>query len=150
MRTLDWDDGAIVAIDQCALPHQETVLRIDTIEELIAAIQRLAIRGAPALGIAGAFGVALAVRNRMREEPFDEAGVRKDAERLASARPTAVNLRRGVEQTLSVLSDGPEAVLAQARRLMDDDDRRNQEAAVRAADVITGLCPDRPLRLLTH
>ncbi|NUR28703.1 MAG: S-methyl-5-thioribose-1-phosphate isomerase [Catenulispora sp.] len=150
MRTLDWDDGAIVAIDQCALPHQETVLRIDTVEELIAAIQRLAIRGAPALGIAGAFGVALAARSRMRDEPFDEAGVRKDAERLASARPTAVNLRWGVEQTLRVLTEGPEAVLAEARRLMHDDDRRNQEASARAADVITGLCPDRPLRLLTH
>ncbi|GAA1980276.1 S-methyl-5-thioribose-1-phosphate isomerase [Catenulispora subtropica] len=150
MRTLDWENGAIIAIDQCVLPHQETVLHIDTVEDLIAAIQRLAIRGAPALGIAGAFGVALATRERMRNGVLDEAGVRKDAERIASARPTAVNLRWGVEQTLTVLAGGPEAVVAEARRLMDEDDRRTHQAAANAADLITELCPPRPLRLLTH
>ncbi|MFL6109914.1 MAG: S-methyl-5-thioribose-1-phosphate isomerase [Catenulispora sp.] len=150
MRTLDWEDGTIVAIDQCALPHRETVLRIRTVEELIAAIQRLAIRGAPALGVAGAFGVALAARQRTRDGRLDEAAVRADAERVASARPTAVNLRWGVEQVLAVLADGPEAVVAAAVGIMADDDRRNQRAAANAADLIISVCPPRPLRLLTH
>jgi methylthioribose-1-phosphate isomerase len=150
MRTLDWEDGAIIAIDQCALPRRETALRIGTVEELIAAIRRLAIRGAPALGVAGAFGVALATRERTRDGRVDEKAVLEDAERLASARPTAVNLRWGVEQTLAVLSDGPEAVLAEALRLMDEDDRTTRRAAANAADLISDLCPSRPLRLLTH
>ena len=150
MRTLDWEDGAVVAIDQCVLPHQESVLRLRTVEELIAAIQRLAIRGAPALGVAGAFGVALAARARTRDGELDEAAVRADAERLASARPTAVNLRWGVGQALAALSGGPDAVLAAARRVMAEDDRVNRQASAGAADLITKLCPDRPLRLLTH
>jgi methylthioribose-1-phosphate isomerase len=150
MRTLDWDDGAIIAIDQCALPHHETILRIDTVEELVSAVRRLAIRGAPARGVAGALGVALSVRHRTRDRRIDEAAVREDAERLASARPTAVNLRWAVERALAVLAGGPEAVLAEALRLMEDDDRRNRQASVKAADLITGLCPPRPLRLLTH
>ena len=157
MRTLDWEDGAIVTIDQTALPHQEIILRIDTVDGVIEAIKRLAIRGAPALGIAGAFGVAIAARTHLSQSPDSgkagaeaEAAARADAERLASARPTAVNLRWGVEQALESLAEGPDAVLATALRLMDEDDQMNYQATVSAADVIVGLCPDRPLRLLTH
>jgi methylthioribose-1-phosphate isomerase len=160
MRTLDWEDGAVVTIDQCALPHQEITLRIHSVDELIDAIKRLSIRGAPALGIAGAFGVAIAARTHLSDADADadadadgslgEAAARADAERLASARPTAVNLRWGVEQALASLGDGADAVLATALRLMDEDDRMNHQATVNAADVIVGLCPDRPLRLLTH
>jgi len=159
MRTMDWEDGAIVTIDQTALPHREVILRIDTVDGVIEAIKRLAIRGAPALGIAGAFGVAIAARTHLSQSPESgttkakaeaEAAARADAERLASARPTAVNLRWGVEQALESLTDGPDAVLATALRLMDEDDQMNYQATVSAADVIVGLCPDRPLRLLTH
>ena len=146
MRTLDWEDGALVAIDQCALPHRETMLRIGTVNELIDAIKRLAIRGAPALGVAGAFGVAIAARTHRSDEP----AVLADAERIASARPTAVNLRWGVEQALAALPEGPDAVLAAALRVMDEDDQMNHRATVKAADIIVSLCPDRPLRLLTH
>lgn len=163
MRTLDWEDGAIVTIDQTALPHREVILRIDTVDGVIEAIKRLAIRGAPALGIAGAFGVAIAARTYLSQSSDSdeaktttkttaeaEAAARADAERLASARPTAVNLRWGVEQALESLADGPDAVLATALRLMDEDDQMNYQATVSAADVIVGLCPNRPLRLLTH
>lgn len=87
-RTIDWDAGAIVTIDQTALPHEHRVLRLTTVEELIEAIRRLAIRGAPALGAAGALGVAQSARRH----PGDEATVRSEAARLAAARPTAVNL----------------------------------------------------------
>ena len=150
MRTLDWRDGAVVAIDQCALPHEEIVLRISDVDGLIAAIKRLAIRGAPALGVAGAFGVAIAARAAWSGGVLDERAARDDAERLAAARPTAVNLRWGVERALAALHGGPDAVLAEARRVMDEDDKVNRQAAVKAADLIVELCPSRPLRLLTH
>nr|MDQ2816276.1 S-methyl-5-thioribose-1-phosphate isomerase [Actinomycetota bacterium] len=64
---LAWRDGHIEALDQTALPHQVRVLRISTVDELIEAITRLAIRGAPVLGAAGALGVALAVHQGGRE-----------------------------------------------------------------------------------
>jgi methylthioribose-1-phosphate isomerase len=58
--SLGWDDGALLAIDQRALPHDVRWLRITTVDDAIEAIKTLAIRGAPALGVAGAFGVAMA------------------------------------------------------------------------------------------
>ncbi len=143
-RTVDWDGDAIVAIDQCALPHEQRWLRIADVDELISAIRRLAVRGAPALGGAGALGVALLARQYPAEEVPDHA------ERLASARPTAVNLRWGVTSALRRLADGPDAVLATALAILDADVAANMEASRQAADLIRALVPRRPLRLLTH
>ncbi|KWW98137.1 initiation factor 2B subunit alpha [Carbonactinospora thermoautotrophica] len=149
-RTIDWDGGpgdpAIATVDQCALPHEHRVLRLRTVDELIDAIKRLAIRGAPALGAAGALGVALSAYRH----PADEAAVRDEAARLAAARPTAVNLGWGVERALKRLPEGPDAVLAEALAVLEEDERANRKASRRAADLILQLCPRRPLRLLTH
>lgn len=142
-RTIDWADGAIVIIDQCALPAAYQTLRLTTVDELIGAIQRLAVRGAPALGAAGALGVALAART-------DLETTHKQAERLAAARPTAVNLAWGVRRALERLEDGPQAVLDFARELLAEDERVNHQASAKAAGLIRELCPHRPLRLSTH
>jgi len=143
-RTIDWVDGSIVIIDQCALPGAYRTLRLDTVDELIGAIRRLAVRGAPALGGAGALGVALAAR------AGDAESVRAEAERVAKARPTAVNLSWGVERALAKLPEGPDAVLAEALSVLDEDERTNREASRRAADLVLEYCGRRPLRLLTH
>ncbi|WP_020578163.1 S-methyl-5-thioribose-1-phosphate isomerase [Actinopolymorpha alba] len=145
-RTIDWDGDAIVIVDQCALPDTLQTLRLHILDELIGAIQRLAVRGAPALGAAGALGVALAAR----AHPDDPDTVRAEAERLAAARPTAVNLGWGVRQALASLPDGPDAVLASAQALLDDDERVNRQASARAGELILDLCERRPLRFLTH
>ena len=58
-RTLALDGAAVVAVDQCALPHERTVLRLTTPDEVIDAIKRLAIRGAPTIGVAGAVAVVM-------------------------------------------------------------------------------------------
>jgi methylthioribose-1-phosphate isomerase len=62
MRTIDWVDGVVEIIDQTALPGRTVLLRLSSVEELVTAIRTLAVRGAPALGVAGALGVALAAR----------------------------------------------------------------------------------------
>ncbi|MEU0465961.1 S-methyl-5-thioribose-1-phosphate isomerase [Amycolatopsis sp. NPDC006131] len=144
-RTIDWVNGAVEIIDQVALPGEYRTLRLTTVDELIDAIRRLAVRGAPALGGAGALGTALAAF-----ASDDPAAVRTDAERLAAARPTAVNLSWGVSRALARLVDGPGAVLAEALALLDEDERLNHEASARAAELILEKCPRRPLRLLTH
>jgi methylthioribose-1-phosphate isomerase len=141
-RTIDWVDGSIVIIDQCALPGEYRTLRLDTVDELIGAIRRLAVRGAPALGGAGALGVVLAARN--------PESAREDAARVANARPTAVNLSWGVERALAKLPEGPEAVLAEALSVLDEDERTNREASRHAAELVLDHCGRRPLRLLTH
>ena len=59
LRTLDWvggADGSVEMVDQTALPGAYTVLRVDTVGDMVAAIQRLSVRGAPAIGVAGALG----------------------------------------------------------------------------------------------
>ncbi|WP_216215793.1 S-methyl-5-thioribose-1-phosphate isomerase [Amycolatopsis aidingensis] len=145
-RTIDWDDGEIVIVDQCSLPHTHRILRLGTVAELIAAIQRLAVRGAPALGAAGALGTALAARI----PGATEESVRAAADQLAKARPTAVNLSWGVRQALAALPEGAEAVLARARELLDEDERGNRLASGHAAEEVLRRCRRRPLRLLTH
>jgi len=109
-RTIDWVDGSVVIIDQCALPGIYRTLRLDTVDELIDAIARLAVRGAPALGAAGALGVVLAARAG--------GAVSEEAARVAKARPTAVNLSWGVARALAKLPEGVDAVLAEALEML--------------------------------
>ena len=145
MRTIDWVDGAVEIIDQTMLPGELRVLRLHTVGELIAAIQSLAVRGAPALGVAGAFGVALAARIH-RDDP---AALRNAVHKIETARPTAVNLARGARRAAALLPQGPEAVLAQACAVRDEEIAASAAMAERGADLIAELCGARP-RLLTH
>src|SRR3954454_21534484 len=117
MRTIDWMDDRVELIDQTALPRELRVLRIGTVAELVGAIRSLAVRGAPALGVAGAFGVALAAR----QFRGDHAGLAAAVRDIESARPTAVNLARGAHRAAARLADGPEAVLTEACAVRDEE-----------------------------
>ena len=145
MRTIDWVDGAVELIDQTALPAELRVLRVSEVDELVAAIRSLAVRGAPALGVAGALGVALAVR----QFTGDPAGLAEAVHRIETARPTAVNLARGVRRAAARLPEGPAAVLAEACTVRDEEIAASAAMATRGADLMVALCGERP-RLLTH
>jgi methylthioribose-1-phosphate isomerase len=145
VRTIDWSDGVVEVVDQTLLPGETRILRLSTVESLVAAIQRLAVRGAPALGVAGAMGVALAAR----EFAGDPAGVAAAVARLEHARPTAVNLARGVRRAAARLPDGAPAVLAEALALRDEEIASSARMAQRGADLVTALCGPSP-RVLTH
>lgn len=149
-RSIAWRDGAIETVDQCALPHEYRLLRLTTVDEVIAAVQRLAIRGAPAIGVAGALAVALSARAHTRGGVCDEIAVRADAQRIADARPTAVNLSWAVRRVVGRLGGGADAVLTEALAILAEDERVNRAAAGHAADLVRRLCPRGPLRLLTH
>ncbi|MFG1791431.1 S-methyl-5-thioribose-1-phosphate isomerase [Nocardia sp. NPDC049149] len=148
--SLIWDDGALVTIDQRGLPHEVRELRLGTVDEVIEAIQTLAIRGAPAIGIAGAFGVVIATAAHTAGGIVDEAGALADADRIAAARPTAVNLAWAVRRVRGKITQGADAVLAETLDMLAEDGRVNRAAATHAADLVQRLCPDRPLRVLTH
>lgn len=142
VRTIDWRDHHIVAIDQTELPSAVVVMEIFTVEDLVDAIRRLAIRGAPALGVAGALGAAMAVR--------DEPAYRdRDLAALRAARPTAVNLAWGVDQVLAKLPDGEDAVLAAAIEILESDAARNRALGERGADWLADLI-DGPIAIQTH
>ena len=142
MRTIDWQDGRIVAIDQTRLPGELVTLTIDTVDDVIAAIRRLAIRGAPAIGAAGALGVALAAAQ-------DPDRITERAAALRAARPTAVNLSWGVDQALAVVDGGPDAVLRRALDLLDADVAANRALSERGADWLAERLSG-PARLHTH
>ena len=146
---LTWRDGHIEALDQTALPHQVRVLRITTVDQLVDAITRLAIRGAPVLGAAGALGVALATRQAGREG-WD--GPRLDAEikRIADARPTAVNLRREVAAVAAHLPQGDRAVEAAALAVAEFAATASYQISRRGAAYLRAACGREPLRIHTH
>ncbi|MGW4124694.1 S-methyl-5-thioribose-1-phosphate isomerase [Nocardia sp. NPDC004711] len=148
--SIAWADGALVTIDQRALPHEVRELRITTVDEVIDAIKTLAVRGAPAIGVCGAFGVVIAARAATTDGVVDAGRVEAEAARIADARPTAVNLAWGVQRTLAKLPEGLQAMLDEALDMLAEDGRVNLAAATAAADLIQRLCADRPLRLLTH
>src|SRR3954463_13194539 len=91
--TIEWREGAVRMIDQRVLPGRLAFLEARTVDELCDAIRTLAVRGAPALGVAGAMGMALAAATG--EDPEDAAA------RIRATRPTAVNLAWGVARGLA-------------------------------------------------
>ncbi|OJF09801.1 S-methyl-5-thioribose-1-phosphate isomerase [Couchioplanes caeruleus] len=145
MRTIDWVDGAVELVDQTALPGELIMQRITAVADLVAAIQSLAVRGAPALGVAGAFGVALAAR----EFAGDPEGLARAVRAVEVARPTAVNLARGARRAAARLGYGVEAVLAEACAVRDEEIAASAAMAVLGADLLQELCGERP-RVLTH
>ena len=143
--TIDWRDGAIVIVDQTRLPDELVMLPLRTVDDLVIAIRRLAVRGAMALGVAGALGVALAARNAAAAgEPVDER-VREAAAKLIAARPTAVNLGWGVRRVVAAASGGAPGMLAAALAVCDEDIIANTAIAERGADLLAGRA-----RILTH
>jgi methylthioribose-1-phosphate isomerase len=104
-RTVEWAGGAVRLIDQRRLPAELTFVECRTVGELCEAISSMAIRGAPALGAAGGYGVALAcalaAAGGASGPTVAEAGA-EAAERLIATRPTAVNLAWGARRVLAV------------------------------------------------
>ncbi len=125
---LRWEDGTLLLLDQRALPDEERWLRCERPEQVAEAIRTLAVRGAPAIGIAAAYGVALADEPAAAADSAAAAHGRPQADRSAAAellactRPTAVNLRWAVEQALA--ADDPLALARQLHRDQDAADRR--------------------------
>jgi methylthioribose-1-phosphate isomerase len=152
VRTIDYrgeDSGRIVIIDQRLLPGEKKLLEIRNHQELITAIQTLAIRGAPALGVAGAFGVAL-IAAKSEAENWNSSQINAAIDDLRSARPTAVNLAWGVDQVRPLLDQGAAAVLDAALEMSRADGRANRAMGKIGAAFILGLCGERKLRPLTH
>jgi methylthioribose-1-phosphate isomerase len=146
---LAWRDGHIEALDQTALPHLVRTLRISTVDELVRAITSLAIRGAPMLGAAGALGVALAVRQGSGEG-WDGPRLEAEIERIAAARPTAVNLSREVAAVAALLGQGPAAVEAAALAVLDATAATSHQISSRGAAFLVEACGSGPLRVHTH
>jgi len=128
-----WWDGGLWLIDQTLLPGELLTIRIKSVRQLIEAIKLLRVRGAPALGAAGAYGVALAAdlsRTANAQEMMAELEIAADM--IKASRPTAVNLSWGVDRVMSSASLGEtvdeirERALAEAEEIAAEDIRINK------------------------
>ncbi|MDY6964839.1 MAG: S-methyl-5-thioribose-1-phosphate isomerase [Halobacteriota archaeon] len=137
MRTIEWSDEkeCILLVDQTLLPVEYKVLECSKPEDLIEAIKSLRIRGAPALGAAGAFGVALSAYKSISSD-VDELknDLDKAAEDLKGTRPTAVNLFYGIERTLKRAKSG--GTLNEVRKLALDEAEKIAEEDVQTNRLI--------------
>ncbi|NJD77659.1 MAG: S-methyl-5-thioribose-1-phosphate isomerase [Candidatus Methanoperedens sp.] len=136
MRTIDWDSkkNNIIMIDQTLLPGEYKIIECDTIGSLCEAIKSLRVRGAPALGAAGGFGVALAAYRSNAptlDVLIDE--VAKAGKTIISTRPTAVNLSWGVKRVIRAIEDANNIKevrvfsLDEAKAIADEDVEKNRE-----------------------
>ena len=136
MRTIDWNDdsNSIVMIDQTLLPMEYKVIECKTLASICEAIKSLRVRGAPALGAAGAYGIALAATLSSANDM--EALIRDlnvAAKAIKATRPTAINLAWGVDRTISAISDAydlngiKDVVLAEAKNIADEDVETNKK-----------------------
>ena len=143
---LHYADGALWAIDQTQLPWREVELELRCADDVIGAIRRLSIRGAPLIGVAAAYGVAL-------ELSRDQGALERACAALAAARPTAVNLAHAVQRVRTAVlaagsgesADAAEVALAEARALHAEEAAASDAIARHGADLLAGR-----RRILTH
>ncbi|WP_328938952.1 S-methyl-5-thioribose-1-phosphate isomerase [Streptomyces tauricus] len=150
LRAVDWTGNSLALIDQTVLPQRTETRHIRDVDDLVDAIRRLVVRGAPAIGAAGAYGVALAMLQGEREG-WSREQVLAAVARIREARPTAVNLMVCVDRVLTRFDDGLDAVLGEAVAVQREDVAANRAMGAFGADwLLKRVGVDRPLRVLTH
>ena len=148
LRPIEWTGSAIRVIDQTELPGLLVRINLETVDDLVDAVVRLAVRGAPQLGAVGALGVGLAMVQGQRDG-WDASALDEAIDRIRAARPTAVNLAWGVDRVRPLVALGVRAVVAAAQAVIEEDERNNHEIGRRGADWIQARVPGR-VRVLTH
>jgi len=145
MRTISWDHGVVRMIDQRLLPHKLEVVGFTDYREVARAITEMYIRGAPAIGAAAGFGMALAAQQSQATSPAQlRTDLTEAADVLLAARPTAVNLRWGIERMLAAADklrlQGTQSMrrglVAEAQQIADEDVAINQRMGAYGATLI--------------
>jgi len=128
LRTVEWKSNHVVMIDQTKLPNELIFVEYDDFNQVANAIKTLVVRGAPAIGVSGAFGLALAV---LQSTATTKDNLISDLEKarkiLFETRPTAINLAWGLEKIMNVAKTGDsveqikELVISEAKKMADED-----------------------------
>ena len=105
VKPIEWDDayGVLKMLDQRKLPHEEIWVEARTADDVYHAIKKMIVRGAPLLGIVGVFGLLLAISDMEARSSYSPDKFREIAQRLKSARPTAVNLSKEIDRVMENL-----------------------------------------------
>ena len=149
IQAVRWDQEALVLLDQTKLPSQEIDFVAHTVDEVVDAVDRLVVRGAPALGAVGAFGVVVAMDQGARES-WTADQLSQQILRIRNARPTAVNLAWGVDRVQPFAVQGRDEVLTQAHQIVVEDTAANRKLSELGADWILQRTGASKLRVLTH
>ena len=148
-KAVDWDGSKLILLDQTLLPGEERYNAYTDTASIVDAIQRLVVRGAPAIGVAGAFGVVVAMDEAKRRAiSLGERDRLIDS--IRDARPTAVNLAWAVERVRKFVPEGREAVLGETLKLANEDHTSSLKMSAIGADWLIDRFGKRPLSLLTH
>jgi methylthioribose-1-phosphate isomerase len=134
LRTIEWKNNEVIMIDQTKLPNELVFVKFTDYNDVAEAIRTLVVRGAPAIGVSGAFGMALAglqSKAETKEELLTD--LEKAQKILFMTRPTAVNLVWGLEKIMKVAKENnsvdeiKESIIDKAKQMADEDIKINQE-----------------------
>jgi methylthioribose-1-phosphate isomerase len=146
---LRWDGRALSVLDQTALPAREVWLDLTGAADTAAAIRRLAVRGAPLIGVAAAYGLAMELAREESPEALERA-----AALMAGARPTARNLGWAVERVTAAALAAPDRMAGAAReaaeRIHREDEAASAALARHGAEALAAVLPDGPVAVMTH
>lgn len=150
VRALRWTDEGLLVLDQRALPNTIDYRLCSTAEDVAEAIASMQVRGAPAIGIAAAYGVVLAARARLSRQPGEwKSAISHDLDLLTRSRPTAVNLFWAVERLRAAIEAAGVDALREledlARTIHRDDIAANRTIGERGAELVGGASG-----ILTH
>ncbi len=143
LRTVEWKDNAVVMIDQTKLPNELVYVKFSDYREVADAIRNLVVRGAPAIGVSGAFGLALAVLQSKAKTKEDLLSDLEQARRiLHDTRPTAVNLAWGLDKIMQVAKSRndvleiKESIVEEAKSMADEDIKVNMRMGKYGAQLL--------------
>ena len=133
LRTVEWKDNKVIMIDQTKLPNQLVFVKYDDYNQVADAIRNLVVRGAPAIGVSGAFGLALAAL-QSKATTKDEliSDLEKARKILYDTRPTAVNLKWGLDKIMKVANSGnlvdqiKQSIINESKKMAEEDIQINK------------------------
>jgi len=144
MRTIEWKDGAVVIIDQTKLPKETDFIKLKNYREMASAIKDMKLRGAPLIGVAAAYGLALTAYHSIaqtREDLIDE--LKESAEVLRNTRPTAINLFWAIDRVMKKAkqSNGTkkeltQIIISEAEAMAEEDVESNKRMGKHGAKLI--------------
>ncbi len=134
LKTIEWKDNSVIMIDQTKLPNSLEYVTYTDYNQVANAIRTLVVRGAPAIGVSGAFGLALAALQSDAKEKDQLIQDLKTAKKiLFETRPTAVNLSWGLDKIMKIteqcktVSEIRDNVIAKAKEMAEDDVNINKK-----------------------
>ena len=145
MRTVEWNNGKVRMIDQTLLPSEEKYIDLATIDEVASAIKTMKVRGAPAIGVTAALGIALAAeRSTSDSTPKILETIKETAKTLGATRPTAVNLFWALDRMVKKAEANKEKsaaglkdiLVAEALTIQEEDVERNRRLGKFGASLI--------------